>query len=218
MERAGRRLDRRQPPRARDRDHHGRRPRRSAPWRCSARSTATGCGWSRSTGVSRELCGGTHVAATSRARPVPPDRRDVERVERAPHRGGHRAGRGAELFEERTAAAARARRAAAGARARGGARRRAPDRAREGAAAAGRATAAPTAATRTSSLAGAAEELGGVQVVVHAVAATEARGAARALRRGPPEARRRPRWCSARPTTAACTWWPTSLPRWWSAA
>ncbi len=37
----------------------------SARWRCSARSTATGCEWSRWRSVSRELCGGTHVAATA---------------------------------------------------------------------------------------------------------------------------------------------------------
>ena len=38
---------------------------RSARWRCSARSTATGCAWWRSTDVSRELCGGTHVGTTA---------------------------------------------------------------------------------------------------------------------------------------------------------
>ena len=39
----------------------------SARWRCSARSTATSCGWSRSATAqwSRELCGGTHVRSTA---------------------------------------------------------------------------------------------------------------------------------------------------------
>ena len=39
----------------------------SARWRCSARSTATSCGWSRSATASwsRELCGGTHVRTTA---------------------------------------------------------------------------------------------------------------------------------------------------------
>ena len=40
--------------------------------------------------VSRELCGGTHVATTARDRPVPRDHRDLERLERAPDRGGDR--------------------------------------------------------------------------------------------------------------------------------
>ena len=44
-------------------------------------------------GVSRELCGGTHVSADVRDRPVPRDHRDLERLERAPHRGGDRARR-----------------------------------------------------------------------------------------------------------------------------
>ena len=40
---------------------------RSARWRCSARSTATSCAWSRSATArwSRELCGGTHVRSTA---------------------------------------------------------------------------------------------------------------------------------------------------------
>ena len=48
-----------------DRDGRARRRSGSARWRSSARSTGTGCGWSRSTEVSRELCGGTHVANTA---------------------------------------------------------------------------------------------------------------------------------------------------------
>ena len=45
------------------------------------------------TGVSRELCGGTHVALDRRDRPLPRAPRDVERLERAPHRGRDRPGR-----------------------------------------------------------------------------------------------------------------------------
>ena len=48
------RLDRRQPAGARDRDQP-RRGRASVRWRCSARSTATGCGWWRWT-RSRASC------------------------------------------------------------------------------------------------------------------------------------------------------------------
>ena len=40
---------------------------------------------------SRELCGGTHVAQHRRGRPVPHHHRDLERGQRAPHRGDHRA-------------------------------------------------------------------------------------------------------------------------------
>ena len=40
-------------------------------------------------GVSRELCGGTHVALDRRGRPVPRDPRDLQRLERAPDRGAH---------------------------------------------------------------------------------------------------------------------------------
>ena len=42
-------------------------------------------------GVSRELCGGTHVATTSRDRRVQDPQRGIERRQRAPDRGGHRA-------------------------------------------------------------------------------------------------------------------------------
>ena len=40
---------------------------------------------------SRELCGGTHVRSTVRDRAVPPAERDLERRQRAPDRGDHRA-------------------------------------------------------------------------------------------------------------------------------
>ena len=70
------------------------RPATSARWRCSARSTATSCGWSRSATAqwSRELCGGTHVALDRRDRRLQAHHRDLERGQRAPHRGDHRAG------------------------------------------------------------------------------------------------------------------------------
>ena len=42
---------------------------------------------------SRELCGGTHVRSTARDRRVQDHLRGLERVQRAPHRGGHRARR-----------------------------------------------------------------------------------------------------------------------------
>ena len=72
--------------------------------------------------VSRELCGGTHVGSTAEVGPVPPDARDVERVERAPDRGASPAAGGIELFRAPHRGAARARGDAAGARARGGRR------------------------------------------------------------------------------------------------
>ena len=46
-------------------------------------------------GVSRELCGGTHVSQHVRDRRVQDRQRGVERRQRAPHRGGHRPGGGA---------------------------------------------------------------------------------------------------------------------------
>ena len=64
--RTGQRVDPREPARARDHDHARPRPSGSARWRCSARSTATSCGWSRSaTARSRASC----AAARTSARP-----------------------------------------------------------------------------------------------------------------------------------------------------
>ena len=81
-----------------------RRPASWARWRCSARSTARSCGWSRSARAStRASCA---AAPTSAPRPrsgLPDPQRDLERGQRAAHRGAQRPGRGR--------AAARARRA-----------------------------------------------------------------------------------------------------------
>ena len=60
----GERLDRREPPGARGAHDAATRPSGSARWRCSARSTATGCGWSTWT-ASRASC----AAARTWARP-----------------------------------------------------------------------------------------------------------------------------------------------------
>ena len=103
-------LGRGQPRRARDRDHARRGRARSARWRCSARSTATGCGWSRSTPC-RASCAAartwprtgelglfhlTHeTSSASNVRRIeavtgPVERRAVPRAHRAPARAGAR--------------------------------------------------------------------------------------------------------------------------------
>ena len=106
---------------------------RSARWRCSARSTATGCGWSRST-TSRASC----AAAPTCARTaeiglfhVTTETSSASNVRRIEAVTGP--GRRPSCSSERTARAARARRAAEGARARAVARGREADRAGQGA-------------------------------------------------------------------------------------
>ena len=71
------------------------RPSASARWRCSARSTASWVRMVEIEGVSRELCGGTHVRSTAEIGLFHVTTRDLERVERAPDRGGDRPGGGA---------------------------------------------------------------------------------------------------------------------------
>ena len=118
-------------PGARDRDdaRRGRAPRRDGAVRREVRR-ARADGGDRGR-VARAVRRHARVGDVG-DRPVPRDDGDLERVERAPDRGGHRA-RGGAAVPGAHAAAARARGAPAGARARGRERRRAPERAREGA-------------------------------------------------------------------------------------
>ena len=120
----GQRLDPREPAGARARRRRSTRRRRSARWRCSARSTATSCGWSRSTGVSRELCGGTHVRYDRRDRPLPASspRRRAPRTCAASRRVTGPAARRAVRASARERAARDRRRCCARARAGAGAR------------------------------------------------------------------------------------------------
>ena len=75
----GQRVDQGEPPGARAADDRARRPRSSARWRCSARSTATGCGWSRS----RTSRASSAAAPTSPTRPRSASSRSPPRA-RAP--------------------------------------------------------------------------------------------------------------------------------------
>ena len=75
-------------------DHDARRGAAgSARWRCSARSTATSCGWSRSaTARSRASCAAVPTSDNSRGdRPVQGAEREFERRQHAPYRGRYRA-------------------------------------------------------------------------------------------------------------------------------
>ncbi len=68
------------------------RPASSARWRCSARSTALRCAWSRSTASrASSLCGGTHVRSTAEIGAVrDPRPRARSAFGRPPDRGGDR--------------------------------------------------------------------------------------------------------------------------------
>ena len=85
----GQRLDRREPRRSARCRPRATRPSGWARWRCSARSTATSCAWSRSRGSRAS-------SAAARTWPPPAEiglfhltERDLERLERAPRGGGH---------------------------------------------------------------------------------------------------------------------------------
>ena len=108
------------------------RPSASARWRCSARSTASACGWWRS-----RTCRASCAAARTCRRPseiglfhVTTETSSASNVRRIEAVTGPEAAR---LFQERTQRLQRDRGAPQGAGARGRERRRAPERAREGA-------------------------------------------------------------------------------------
>ena len=153
------------------------RPRRSARWRCSARSTATSCGWS-SVGDgtwSRELCGGTHVRSTAEIgvlqdHPETSSAANVRRIEAVTGPAGVQL-----LLRPRPRA--RGDRAAL--------RKTAPENAAEAADAArrqaqggARSSSAPAAELDTDG----AEDIGGVQVLVDRRSSRRRQGAARARR------------------------------------
>ena len=190
------------------------RPRRSARWRCSARSTATGCGWSRS-----RTCRASCAAAptwrpppSSASSTSPSETSSASNVRRIEALTGPA---GAELFRERSeqlrelAALLRVpehevvraverlservkelqRKPAGGARPRRGRRARGGRRGARPACAWWWRPSTPRTPRRCSSS-----------------PTPCARSSAT------------PPWCSAARSTAACTWWPTSRPRWSSAA
>ena len=80
------RLDQGEPPGARAGDGAAPRPRRSARWRCSARSTATGCAWSRS----RTSRASSAAAPTSPTRPRSGSSRSSPRARAPPTCAGSR--------------------------------------------------------------------------------------------------------------------------------
>ena len=80
------RVDQGEPPGARDPDVARARPRSSARWRCSARSTATGCAWSRS----RTSRASSAAAPTSRTPPRSASSRSPPRARAPPTCAGSR--------------------------------------------------------------------------------------------------------------------------------
>ena len=100
-------------------DGASRTPCRAAPWRCSARSTATRCAsspwaWATSGAKGQQGLVGRAVrrharAAHRRHRPRQDRRRERERRRRAPHRGADRAKARAPIWPSRTAACASSR-------------------------------------------------------------------------------------------------------------
>ena len=189
VERLVSRLDRRQPPGARDRDHprRGRAARRDGAVRREVRRLgAHGRGRRRS----RASCAAARTwPRTGEVGLFHLTTRDLERVERAPHRGGHRARRAPSCSASAPSACASSRRCCACPRTRWCARvERLAERVKE--LRAGSRAARPTAAPPTQLVARRrrdrrrARGRGGGQ-------RARREGAARAVRRGAPAARRR---------------------------
>ena len=125
---------------------------RSARSRSSATSTATSCACSRPGRTRLELCGGTHVHALGDHRPDQDRERGVDRLQPAPHRGGHRH-RHDRAPAPRRGRAGRGRRACSASPDRAGRGRQPPARRGQGAArrAARRSASRPREATRPTS-------------------------------------------------------------------
>ena len=209
----GPRMDRRQPSRPCHRDHAGggRGAGRHGPLRREVRRVgAHGGDRRRLAGAARRHARAEH----RRARPVPPPQRDLQRLERPPHRGGDRGGRLGALPEPDRAAAGAGRAAAACPSPRWcapwNASPSAPRSCRRRRPASWTATPRRGWPGRRTRSAGCGSWW---------------RSCPRRTRRRCSSSRSRcvsgsatRRWCSVRPWTAECTSWPTSRPRPWSAA
>ena len=172
---------------ARSHDHARRGRGSSARWRCSARSTATRCAWSRSRTASRASCAAARTSrSTAEIGLFKMTSRELERGERAPHRGGHRARRRATLLRAPRPRSCASIADAAAHAARGRARRAVADarRSAQGAASASAAAAAPASSTSwRDALAARPPSIGGVKVVdARSSTCRRPEGAARALR------------------------------------